>query len=77
MLCSLQKPFSAPAEPPHAQLVRPKTRLVYLESVCRVRTLSLTGRLLLRLADAFVVQWDELRAKAPGAAARHYFYVTA
>lgn len=39
-------------------------RMVYVESVARVRSLSLTGALLyrLRLADAFFVQWQALAA---------------
>ena len=39
-------------------------RVVYVESVARVRTLSLTGLLLyrLRLADNFFVQWEALAA---------------
>ena len=44
-------------------------RVVYVESVARVRTLSLTGVLLyrLRLADAFFVQWEALAATHPRA----------
>jgi beta-1,4-N-acetylglucosaminyltransferase len=47
-----------------ALLGRP-CRVVYVESVARVRSLSLTGVLLyrLRLADAFFVQWEALAAK--------------
>lgn len=43
--------------------------VVYVESIARVRKLSLTGLLLyqLRLADAFFVQWDALAAKHPRA----------
>lgn len=36
------------------------TRIVFVESVCRVRSLSLTGKLLFPLAHRFVVQWPEL-----------------
>ena len=45
-------------------LLRRACRVVYVESVARVRTLSLTGVLLyrLRLADAFFVQWEALAA---------------
>jgi len=39
------------------------TRIVYVESICRVETLSLSGRILSLLADEFVVQWEEVRAK--------------
>jgi beta-1,4-N-acetylglucosaminyltransferase len=45
------------------------SRTVFVESVCRVRTLSMTGKLLyrLRLADQVQVQWPELRALYPRA----------
>ncbi|XP_013199792.1 UDP-N-acetylglucosamine transferase subunit ALG14 homolog [Amyelois transitella] len=36
-------------------------RIVFVESVCRVRTLSLTGKILQLFADIFVVQWPQLR----------------
>jgi len=36
------------------------TRVVFCESFCRVKSLSLTGRLLYPIADRFVVQWPEL-----------------
>ncbi len=35
-------------------------RLVYVESVTRTRSLSLSGRLVYRLADRFFVQWPAL-----------------
>jgi beta-1,4-N-acetylglucosaminyltransferase len=35
-------------------------RCVYVESFARVKTLSLSGRLLVRVVDRFVVQWEEL-----------------
>lgn len=41
-------------------------RLVYVESMTRTTSLSLTGRLVRPLADAFFVQWPEL-ATAKGA----------
>ena len=43
--------------------------VVYAESVCRVRKLSLTGEILyrLRIADALLVQWEGLVAKYPRA----------
>lgn len=44
-----------------------KVLLVYVESVCRVETLSLSGRILYRLADYFFVQWPSLRDLYPGA----------
>ncbi|XP_071455443.1 UDP-N-acetylglucosamine transferase subunit ALG14 [Hetaerina americana] len=36
------------------------TKIVFIESICRVRTLSLTGKLLLHFADEFIVQWKDL-----------------
>uniref|UniRef100_A0A3Q2DZ49 UDP-N-acetylglucosamine transferase subunit ALG14 n=1 Tax=Cyprinodon variegatus TaxID=28743 RepID=A0A3Q2DZ49_CYPVA len=44
-----------------------KVHIVYVESICRVQTLSLTGRILYRLADYFFVQWSYLRDKYPNA----------
>jgi beta-1,4-N-acetylglucosaminyltransferase len=50
-------------------LGRSRTRVVYVESIARTRTLSLTGRILYggRLADAFFVQWPGLAAALPRA----------
>lgn len=42
-----------------------KVLLVYVESVCRVETLSLSGRILYPVADYFFVQWSTLRDKYP------------
>jgi beta-1,4-N-acetylglucosaminyltransferase len=42
-------------------------RVVYVESICRVHTLSLTGKILYNLADLFVVQWPTLCEKYPRA----------
>ncbi|XP_049869209.1 UDP-N-acetylglucosamine transferase subunit ALG14 homolog [Pectinophora gossypiella] len=36
-------------------------RIVFVESICRVRTLSLTGKILQYFADVIVVQWPQLR----------------
>lgn len=36
-------------------------RIVFVESICRVRSLSLTGNFLQYFADVFVVQWPQLR----------------
>ncbi len=46
-------------------------RVVYVESFCRVDTLSLSGRLLYasRVADHLLVQWPQLASKYPRA---HY-----
>ncbi|MFO7610141.1 MAG: PssD/Cps14F family polysaccharide biosynthesis glycosyltransferase [Candidatus Krumholzibacteriia bacterium] len=40
---------------------------IYVESLSRVHTLSLTGRAAYRLADEFLVQWPELAARLPHA----------
>ncbi|KAG8468085.1 hypothetical protein KFE25_007137 [Diacronema lutheri] len=44
------------------------TVIVYVESMARVRSLSLTGRIVWKLgiADAFFVQWECLAARHPG-----------
>jgi UDP-N-acetylglucosamine:LPS N-acetylglucosamine transferase len=36
-----------------------RIRLVYVESVTRIETISLSGRLVYRLADRFFVQWPQ------------------
>ncbi|CAN9506536.1 unnamed protein product [Ophioblennius macclurei] len=42
-----------------------KVLIVYVESVCRVQTLSLTGKILYPISDYFFVQWPSLRDKYP------------
>lgn len=44
-----------------------KCEIIYIESFCRVKTLSLTGRIIyhLRLADRFFVQWPSLAKRYP------------
>lgn len=37
-----------------------KTTIVFIESFCRVKTLSLTGKILYYLADYVIVQWSYL-----------------
>ena len=39
----------------------------WFESIARVRTLSLSGRLLLHVADHFLVQWPQLTQRYPKA----------
>ncbi|XP_069684708.1 UDP-N-acetylglucosamine transferase subunit ALG14 [Periplaneta americana] len=39
------------------------TKIVYVESICRVRTLSLSGRILLLFADDVFVQWPMLQER--------------
>jgi beta-1,4-N-acetylglucosaminyltransferase len=39
--------------------------IIFVESFCRVTSLSLTGRLLYNLVDSFVVHWEPLLEKYP------------
>ena len=39
------------------------TRVVFIESFCRVRSLSLCGRMVYGLVDRFIVQWPRLTKK--------------
>ncbi|WAR23499.1 ALG14-like protein [Mya arenaria] len=41
------------------------TKVIYVESICRVETLSLSGKILYRLADSVIVQWPQLQKKYP------------
>jgi beta-1,4-N-acetylglucosaminyltransferase len=41
------------------------TRTVFVESYCRVQTLSLTGKVLFYIADVFLVHWPELQQQYP------------
>lgn len=47
---------------------RSEMRTVYVESFARVKKLSLSGRILLRVVDRFVVQWDALQRRVGGRA---------
>lgn len=40
-------------------------KIVFVESVCRLKTLSLSAKILLAFADEVVVQWPELALKHP------------
>jgi beta-1,4-N-acetylglucosaminyltransferase len=42
-----------------------RVEVVFCESLCRVQTLSLTGRLLYPLVDVFLVHWQELHLRYP------------
>ena len=42
-----------------------KVIIVYVESICRVEHLSLSGTLLRPFCDYFLVQWPTLKAKHP------------
>lgn len=39
------------------------TYIIFVESICRVKTLSLTGKLMFFFADLIIVQWPELKQK--------------
>ncbi|CCD22712.1 N-acetylglucosaminyldiphosphodolichol N-acetylglucosaminyltransferase anchoring subunit ALG14 NDAI_0A05570 [Naumovozyma dairenensis CBS 421] len=44
------------------------SNVVYIESLARITTLSLTGRIVYWLADEFIVQWEDLKShQAPRA----------
>lgn len=42
-------------------------KVVYIESFARVDNPSMTGKLMYRIADLFIVQWEEMMAVYPGA----------
>lgn len=42
-----------------------RTKIVFVESFCRTESLSLTGKLLLQIADRFIVHWKGLQAISP------------
>ena len=42
-----------------------KAKIIFIESFCRVKTLSLTAKLLRPILSKFVVQWEELHKKYP------------
>lgn len=41
------------------------SKIAYVESLCRVRTLSLTGKIMIWFVDSFVVQWPQLSQSSP------------
>lgn len=45
--------------------VHSDSKVVFCESFARVKSLSLTGRLLYYVADEFVVHWPQLQEKYP------------
>ena len=53
---------------------RKKTKIIYLESVCRVTSLSLTGKIIKPITNIFVVQWEELCSLNKKALVHHFFY---
>lgn len=44
-----------------------KTSVFYIESACRVRTLSWSGRFIYPISSRFYVQWAQLAAQYPSA----------
>lgn len=48
-------------------LFQSRSNIVYVESLARITSLSLSGKLLYWLADSFVVQWKELQIAKPRA----------
>ncbi|XP_042317386.1 UDP-N-acetylglucosamine transferase subunit ALG14 homolog [Sceloporus undulatus] len=44
-----------------------KITIVYVESICRVENLSLSGKILYHFSDYFIVQWPTLKEKYPKA----------
>lgn len=41
--------------------------MVFVESMCRVKTLSLSGKIMYHFADHFLVQWKQLQVNFPKA----------
>ncbi|KAL7647458.1 UNVERIFIED_CONTAM: hypothetical protein RMT77_001054 [Armadillidium vulgare] len=41
-------------------------KIIFIESICRVKTLSLSGKILYYFCDDFFVQWPHLYRKFPG-----------
>jgi beta-1,4-N-acetylglucosaminyltransferase len=42
-------------------------KVIHVETASRVHTLSLTGKIMYRVADLFIVQWETLRERYPRA----------
>lgn len=42
-----------------------RCKIVFVESFCRVKSISLTGKILIYFVDSFVVQWPELIKFSP------------
>ncbi|KZK42839.1 hypothetical protein AM2_2498 [Lactococcus cremoris] len=40
-----------------------RAKVIFIESYARTETLSLTGKLVYRLSDLFIVQWPDLSKK--------------
>ena len=44
---------------------RPQPTIVFCESFCRVKSLSMTGKIMYYIADRFIVHWPELQGRFP------------
>ncbi|KAJ3242974.1 hypothetical protein HDU78_000927 [Chytriomyces hyalinus] len=44
-----------------------RTKIMYIESITRVNELSLSGKILYRFCDRFIVQWPDLLDRHPNA----------
>lgn len=44
-----------------------RKKIIYIESMARVESLSMTGRYMKKIADLYIVQWEELLKLVPGA----------
>jgi len=42
-------------------------KVIYIENACRVTDLSLTGKMMLKVADLFFVQWEQVQKRYPRA----------
>jgi beta-1,4-N-acetylglucosaminyltransferase len=40
-----------------------KKKIIYIESLCRIKDISVTGKILYFVVDLFIVQWEELQKK--------------
>lgn len=40
-------------------------RIIYIENACRVTDLSLTGKMMLKVANLFFVQWEQVQERYP------------
>lgn len=49
-------------------------KIVFVESFCRVKSLSLSGKILLWITDMFVVQWPELAANGASGSRKVEFF---
>lgn len=48
------------------RLLAPRTKIIYIESICRVKTLSLSAKILWYFLDVIIVQWPELSFQYQG-----------